>query len=237
MKFVLFDAYGTLVELDDFYTRLKRGFEEAGVLLPADVVRDAARSEMKFYIANTIHARTEADWLALKHQCARVLADSIREKGFNLPLSVDEVLDVLNASLVFHVFPEARQTLDALQERGVHMGVLSNWDGSLRHVLRDLELIEYFDFILVSAEAGIQKPAREFFEVAIRKAQAKYSDVAPQDCYYVGDHYDGDVEGARGANMIPVWLVRDERDLASGEMREDDEVLRIRDLRELVSIV
>lgn len=237
MRFVLFDAYGTLVELDDFYGRLQRGFAARGVILPPAVVTHAARAEMQHYIAHTVNARTEADWMNLKKDCARVLAENIRTQDFLLDLEDEKVLRVLDAALVFHTFPEVIDTLAALKMRGVGMGVLSNWDGSLRHVLRDLNLIEYFDFVLISAEVGIQKPQREIFQLALQQAQQKHAALQATDCFYVGDHYDGDVAGARNAGLTPVWLVRDQRDLASGEMREDDEVLRIASLRQLVELV
>lgn len=237
MRFILFDAYGTLVELDDFYARLQRGFEARGVLAPPEIIQRAAREEMQHYIAHTIHARTESDWLQLKNDCARVLADSIRAQDYPLDLSHQSVLEILNAALVFRVFPDVREALETLRARGVAMGVLSNWDGSLRKVLRELNLFEFFDFILISAEVGIQKPAREFFDLALQKVQEKYSDFDARDCYYIGDHYDGDIEGARNAGLVPVWLVREERDLASGEMREDDRVLRIRELGELAPLL
>jgi putative hydrolase of the HAD superfamily len=237
MKFVIFDAYGTLVELDDFYGRLQRGLAAAGASLPFDVVKSAAHAEMKYYIAHTVHARTEADWLALKSECARVLAQTIRAQEYSFDLLHRRVLEALDAALVFRVFPEAREVLEALQARGIGLGVLSNWDGSLKNVLRELDLMPFFDFVLVSSEAGIQKPERAFFELALQEAQQKYSDLETRDCFYVGDHYDGDVAGARNAGLVPIWLIRDQRDLASGELREDDEVLRIRDLRELVSLI
>ena len=235
-RFILFDAYGTLVELDDFYARLQRGFAAAGVLLPAEIVTRAARAEMQHYIAHTVHAREESDWLKLKNDCARILAESIRAQNYPLDLSHEAFLEILNAALVFRVFPDVREALETLRARGVAMGVLSNWDGSLRGVLRDLDLFQFFDFVLISAEAGVQKPAREFFEVALQQARVEYSTLQTRDCFYVGDHYEGDIEGARNAGMTPVWLVRDERDFASGEMREDDEVLRIRELGELAHL-
>jgi putative hydrolase of the HAD superfamily len=237
MPFVLFDAYGTLVELDDFYARLHRGFEKVGVLLPLEIVTKAARAEMKYYIAHTVHARAEGDWLGLKSDCARVLVESIRAQNYALDLSHEEVLEILDASLVFRVFPDVRGALETLRARGVAMGVLSNWDGSLRNVLRELDLFSFFDFILISAEAGIQKPAREFFDLALQNVQAKYSGLTAPDCYYIGDHYEGDIEGARNAGLTPVWLVRDERDLASGEMRANDKALRIRELGELAPLI
>src|SRR5690606_17120231 len=95
-------------------------------------------------------------------------------------------------------------------------------------------LAHYFSFILPSSELGVQKPAREFFDEALRRARLEYSSLQSEDCTYIGDHYDGDVVGAREAGMKPIWLVRDERDLASGELREDAGVLRIADLRGLL---
>ena len=117
------------------------------------------------------------------------------------------------------------------------MGVLSNWDISLHRILESAKLAEYFSFVLPSAEAGVQKPAREFFSLALQRARREYSRLQSQQCWYIGDHYDGDVLGARNSGMKPIWLVRDQRDLASGELREDEEVPRIADLRGLVSLL
>jgi putative hydrolase of the HAD superfamily len=237
MSFVIFDAYGTLVELDNFYERLGRGFAEAGVLLPADVVRAAAQEEMKYYVTHTVNARTELDWGQLRSECAQVLAEGIRSAGHAIALSDEGVLQVLEAALVFHVFPEVRETLQALRERGIGLGVISNWDGSLRHVLQELGLLEFFNFVLISAEEGIQKPDAEIFKRGLRRAQEKYSALAAHRCFYVGDHYDGDIEGARSAGLQPVWLVREERCVVSGELRDDDKVLRITSLNELTSLI
>jgi putative hydrolase of the HAD superfamily len=236
MRFLIFDAYGTLVELDDFYARLQRGFAGLGVLLPLEVVTKAARAEMRHYVSRTVFARSEADWIALKTECAGILAKAIRAQHENFELGEAQVLRVLEAALVFRVFPEVREVLDNFKARGVKMGVLSNWDFSLHHILDSAGLSEYFSFVLPSSEAGVQKPAREFFSLAWQRARREYSRLQRRQCWYVGDHYDGDVLGAREAGMKPIWLVRAERDLASGELREDKEVPRIADLRGLLSL-
>jgi putative hydrolase of the HAD superfamily len=189
---------------------------------------------MKYYVKHTVWARTEADWKKLRTECARVLANSIRELGHELALPEAAVLQVLEDALVFHAFPEVQQTLQNLRTRGVGMGVISNWDGSLRQVLQDLDLMKYFDFVLISAEEGIQKPAAELFRRGLQRAQERYSDLVEKRCLYVGDHYDGDIAGARDAGLRPVWLVRPERSVVSGELRNDTEVLRISNLSELL---
>jgi putative hydrolase of the HAD superfamily len=235
-QFLIFDAYGTLVELDDFYNRLQRGFAGLGVLLPIEVVTKAARAEMQHYISRTVFAREEADWIALKAECAGILANTIRAQHKNFTLGQAQVLQVLESALVFRTFPEVREVLDDFRARGVRMGVLSNWDVSLHRILENAKLTEYFSFVLPSAEAGVQKPAREFFSLALQRARREYSRLQRRQCWYVGDHYEGDVMGARLAGMKPIWLVRGQRDLASGELREDKTVTRIADLRGLLSL-
>jgi putative hydrolase of the HAD superfamily len=235
-QFLIFDAYGTLVELDDFYNRLRRGFATAGVLLPLEVVTKAARAEMQHYVSRTVFTRSEADWIALKTECAGILANAIRAQHENFVLGEAQVLRVLESALVFRVFPEVREVLDDFKARGVKMGVLSNWDVSLHRILEAAKLTEYFSFVLPSAEVGVQKPAREFFSLALQRARREYSRLQRRQCWYVGDHYDGDVLGARKAGMKPIWLVREQRDLASGELREDKEVPRVTDLRGLLAL-
>lgn len=234
--FLIFDAYGTLLELDDFYARLQRGFAELGVLLPLEVVTKAARAEMQHYVSRTVFARSEADWIALKTECAGILGNAIRAQHKNFSLGQAQVSLVLEDALVFRVFPEVRDVLEDFKARGVKMGVLSNWDISLHRILEAAKLTEYFAFVLPSAEAGVQKPAREFFSLALQRARREYSRLQRKQCWYIGDHYDGDVLGARDSGMQPIWLVREERDLASGELREDEEVPRIADLRGLLSL-
>jgi len=236
-KFLIFDAYGTLVELDDFYARLQRGFADAGVLLPLELVQHAARKEMRYYISQTVFARTESDWISLKTECAEVLSNAIREEENSFHLSAAGVLRILEDALVFRVFPEVISALESFQKQGFKMGVLSNWDFSLHRIFQSLRLTEYFSFILPSSQVGVQKPDIRFFNRALELAQQEYSGLQSGDCYYVGDHYDGDVIGARNAGMIPIWLVRNERDLASGNLTDDAGVLCIRDLNQLKELI
>lgn len=234
--FLIFDAYGTLVELDDFYHRLQRSFAARGVDLPLEVVRCAAHREMRHYMGHTIQVRDHASWLALRRDCAGVLADAIREQGHALTLAPDDILHVLTDALVFYVFPEALEALQVLREAGIPMAVLSNWDYELGLVLRSLQLDGFFEFILTSAEIGTEKPDPRFFECGLERARAVHPGLAARDCYYIGDHYEKDVLPARAAGLTPIWLIRDRRDLASGDTHDAaDEVVRIGSLKELAA--
>jgi len=235
--FLIFDAYGILVELDDFYGRLQRGFGQHGVTLPFEVVQRAAHQEMRHYMANAIHVSDSASWLRLRRDCAQILADALRSQGHQLPFGTDTTLEILSEALVFHAFPEAHETLEELQRRGIKMGVLSNWDYQLPSILQAVQLDTFFQFIVTSAEAGVEKPDLKFFACGVEKVHALAPDVKLSHCFYIGDHYEKDVLPARAAGLIPLWLVRDQRDLASGDIHEaQDAVIRLQSLRDLLSL-
>ncbi|HVF10603.1 MAG TPA: HAD-IA family hydrolase [Abditibacteriaceae bacterium] len=236
--FLIFDAYGTLAELDDFAGRSQRGFAQRGVELPLDVVARAARCEMRHYVTHTVRARTQEDWLALRHECSVVLAESFCRQNFPLALPPELIYDIMSDALAFRAFPEVITVLEALRQKGLAMAVLSNWDIFLPDVLQSLGLLHFFAFILTSAEIGVQKPAPRIFECALQRARVLHPGLAASGCYYIGDHYEGDVLGARAAGMTPFWLVRDERDLVSGGTHAGgDDVARLSTLRDLLEII
>ena len=58
----------------------------------------------------------------------------------------------------WHVFPDALPALDALRERGLVLGAVSNWVWQLPELLHALDLVAHFDFIAASARIGFEKP-------------------------------------------------------------------------------
>lgn len=236
--FLIFDAYGTLAELDDFYGRLQRGFAQRGVDLPLDVVTRAAHREMRHYIKHAVRARDEASWRGLRDECAQIIGDAVREQDYAVPLEPHQVLDVLSEAIVFQVFSETRTVLEQLQSRGVPMGVLSNWDYQLPQIFNDLGLGQFFHFILSSATFGEEKPSPRFFAHGLEEARRVVPQLAPRDCCYIGDHYEKDVIPSRAAGMTPLWLVRDSRDLASGETHSaSEQVIHLSTLRDILRVL
>jgi putative hydrolase of the HAD superfamily len=95
--------------------------------------------------------------------------------------------------LPFEGVPDA---LEDLCRRNLRLGVISNWDPSARSLLRRHGLEKFFEHIVISSEVGMEKPAPEIFELAMR-----LSGVGPAECLYVGDNYYVDTVGARKAGM------------------------------------
>lgn len=239
--FLIFDAYGTLVELDDFYGHLQRNFALAGWHFSPEEIRAAAHREMKHYIDRSMLARDRASWLALRRECAQVLADALREARRDFSLSIDKCTEVLGDSIHFRAFPEARRVLESLHARQISMGVLSNWDYELPRILESLDLKKYFAFVLSSAEVGASKPSPQVFERAWQLARSVRPQLKAEECVYIGDHWEKDVLPARRAGWTPLWLVRARRDLPSqseADAKADKpSVLRLRSLRPLLRLL
>jgi putative hydrolase of the HAD superfamily len=103
----------------------------------------------------------------------------------------------------WHVFDDVRTTLAELKSRGLRLAVISNWDDRLRPLLRNLALDQCFDALVVSAEAGLHKPARKIFQKT-----ASLLGVPCSRVLHVGDSLREDVVGARGAGMKALLLRR-----------------------------
>ena len=59
-----------------------------------------------------------------------------------------------------------------LKDRGIELGVISNFDHRLYRILEGLDLARHFDSITISSEAGYAKPRREIFESALARHRA-----------------------------------------------------------------
>ncbi|HEV2146840.1 MAG TPA: HAD-IA family hydrolase [Longimicrobiaceae bacterium] len=93
------------------------------------------------------------------------------------------------------------ETLEELRRRGYRLGVISNADGRVEALLESVGLRPHFDFVIDSARVGIEKPDPRIFRMGLERLG-----VAPEDAVYVGDIYEIDVVGARGAGMAAVLV-------------------------------
>jgi putative hydrolase of the HAD superfamily len=92
--------------------------------------------------------------------------------------------------------------LDALHERGLKTGLVSNSMDPPWILLRDLEeqeLAERLDATVFSSEIGVRKPRPEIFLAALERLG-----VSAESSLFVGDRLEADVRGARDVGMRTV---------------------------------
>lgn len=122
-------------------------------------------------------------------------------------------------------------TLQALRDRGLHVGMVSNIDeDQLDHLVGATGLQPYFDSLLSSERAGACKPAPPIFAEALRRAGC-----APAEALFVGDTLLQDVAGAKRAGMRAalIWH-RDDSTPPDGEVQPDHVIRSIPELLELL---
>lgn len=103
------------------------------------------------------------------------------------------------------VYPDTRYTLMYWRDRGIQLGIVSNFDTRIHDVLKQLELDEFFTSTTISTEVGVAKPHPRVFEVALQKHEC-----LPEEAWHIGDSFKEDYEGARAAGLRGIWLRRKE---------------------------
>ncbi len=101
------------------------------------------------------------------------------------------------------VYDDVVPVLRRLRERGLILGVVSNWDSRLQAISDGLGLTDLVDFLVISARAGVRKPDPGIFRQALEQAG-----VAPDEALHVGDVPEEDIDGARRAGIRGVLIER-----------------------------
>jgi putative hydrolase of the HAD superfamily len=138
--------------------------------------------------------RHDFTWLrteALKHHAAEAgYPESMAHQAFEVFYRVrNEVV----------LYDDAQPTLERLSVE-YRLFAISNGNADLVRI----GLGRYFERSLAARDAGMLKPDPRIFRMLIEAAGLEAHDVA-----HVWDDPDADVEGARSAGVLPVWLNRD----------------------------
>ena len=98
-------------------------------------------------------------------------------------------------------FADAAETLEALVDRGYHLGIIANQIPGTAQRLDAWGLLKCFDVVAASAELGVAKPDPLIFEKALELAGCQ-----PCDSVMVGDRLDNDIRPAKELGMRTVWI-------------------------------
>ncbi len=113
----------------------------------------------------------------------------------------EELFARFGSTSTWQIDPASLPTLHKLRERGLVLGMISNFDYRLYGILDGLGLTDQFQSITISSEAGWAKPAAEIFQAAIAK-----HGIAPHEALHVGDSEHLDIAGAAGVGIAGVLI-------------------------------
>jgi putative hydrolase of the HAD superfamily len=191
---ILFDAGNTLVHLDHACVAqlAGHGLDEAAVWRGDRAVRTDA------VLLSRLAGGHLESWLTY-------MEFTLEAAGLSPDLVKDAATRVFHAHLERNLWrrvpPDVEPTLRRLRAAGYAVGVISNAEGTVAELLRDVGLGSLLDFIIDSHVVGLEKPDPRIFALALQRTGS-----APARTLYVGDVYAVDVVGARAAGLDAALL-------------------------------
>lgn len=122
------------------------------------------------------------------------------------------------------LFPDTLSALEAVRQAGRRAAIVSNFGGYLSHFLERCGIAHYFEFTIISACEGCEKPQPEIFHKALQRAGAR-----PEQVLFVGDNVEEDFLAATQVGMRAVLVDRHDKHA------NRDDLIRIRRLDEVVN--
>jgi len=128
----------------------------------------------------------------------KVLKRVAIESGYDDSL-VEPAFEVFDAARnTVELYPDVLPDLEYLYERFTVVAV-TNGNANLKTIGID----HLFHDIVTAVDAGVAKPARPIFDVAIAK-----TGVTAEKILHVGDHPETDIYGAKNAGLRTAWINR-----------------------------
>jgi len=221
---IIFDLYGTLIDIRtdeyslDFWRKAVQVFAMGGASFSPGELRTA----YKKYVARAFRMQR------LRHPSWRYLdIDLLKifEKLFELKGIHPDTMQLRDSAYKFrkvstehlNLYDGVIELLEGLKDAGKGVYLLSNAQESFTvPEMDELDILKYFDGIMISSEEGVCKPQRQFFE----KLMEKYH-LRPEECLMVGNDKISDMLGAKNVGIDGLYIHQD----ISPEVTDESEVV------------
>ena len=225
VRVVLFDAVGTVIEarpsVAAVYHRVGKQFGSR--LSTVEIER---RFRQSLVVRHQSPAESGERWStspqAEYDRWLQIVSDVFVDVDACEPL-FETLWKYFEQSSSWVVFDDAAETWYALEQRGLRMGLASNFDQRLEVLASNLAPLDRTNLIFHSAALGCRKPGLSFF----RRIEEQLG-VDPVEILLVGDNLESDYGAAREADWCACWLRRGHSSPSHGQLS---------DLRELVPLI
>ncbi len=217
---VIFDLYWTLLYMEE------TGLMDAAMALAEEVGADPDAWHEAW--RRTLHASWRNELSLLGRVRESLKAAGVAEFDGEV---TERLAGLMTARSTPRLYPDVRESLAAVKEMGLGMGLVSNIASYRAVWLREIELAPFFDVMALSCELGVIKP-----EPAIYLAAVEGLGVKPDECVFVDD-VPPYVQAAADLGMTTVRISRFESDEIYRKYYDDlrcDPDLEIAGLGELV---
>ncbi len=197
IRAILFDLDDTLWDVRPVIVRAE---EAMHAYLARHYPRIVARHDVQSMREQRVEIAREHP--AMRHDFTWLRMESLRrlatEAGYPAGMAEQAFQVFYRARNEVELYADVRPALERLC-CSYRLFAISNGNAHLGAIGLD----RYFEASLAAREAGMLKPDPRIFEILLARAG-----IAAHEAAHVGDDPECDVEGARAAGVLPVWLNR-----------------------------
>ena len=217
IKAIIFDAYGTLFDVNSAAEKCK------------DKIGDKWEPFANFWRTTQLEYTWLRSLMKRHKDFWQITEDSLDKsmKAFKIDPSMKN--ELLNLYKVLSPFKEVPETLKILKEKNFKLAILSNGTPSLlNQLVKSNNLNNLFDDLFSIEEVGVYKPDSKVYDLPIRKYEIKKSEVA----FLSANTWDVSGGGNYGFNAI--WVNRNNNIFDNLDYKPNNE---IKNLSEIIDII
>ena len=216
IKAIIFDAYGTLFDVNSAAEKCKDKIGEKW----EGFANYWRTTQLEYTWLRSLMKRHKNFW--------QITEDSLDKsmKAFNIdPKMKDELLNLYK---VLSPFQEVPKTLKLLKEKNFKLSILSNGTPSLlNELVKSNNLDNLFDDLFSIEEAGIYKPHSKVYDLPIERYKIKKNEVA----FLSANTWD--VSGAGNYGYQSIWVNRNNNIFDNLDYKPNNQ---IKNLSELINL-
>ena len=217
IKSVVFDAYGTLFDVNSAAEKCK------------EKIGDSWEGFANFWRTTQL----EYTWLRSLMKRHRdfwtITEDSLDKsmKVFNVDIAMKN--ELLNLYKTLSPYPEVKDVLNSLKKKNYKLSILSNGTPILlNELVKSNDLENIFDDLFSIEEVGVYKPDSRVYDMPIKKYQIKSEEVA----FLSANTWDVSGGGNYGYNSI--WVNRNKAIFDNLDYKPKNEIINLTQLLDII---
>ena len=217
VKAIIFDAYGTLFDVNSAAEKCK------------DKIGDKWEEFANYWRTTQL----EYTWLRSlmdKHKDFWQVTEDSLDKSMKV-FNIDSLMrdELLNLYKILSTFPEVKEVLNNLKEKNYKLAILSNGTPALLNKLvKSNNLESIFDDIFSVEEVGIYKPDSKVYDIPIKKYQIQKDEVV----FLSANTWDVSGGGNYGYNSV--WVNRNNNIFDYLDYKPQDQVKHLGEILDLI---
>tara|TARA_X000001036_G_C20415416_1_gene698840 strand:+ start:153 stop:812 length:660 start_codon:yes stop_codon:yes gene_type:complete len=216
-KYIIFDAYGTLFDVNSAAKKCKTKIGSEW----EDFANFWRTTQLEYTWLRSLMKRHKDFW--------KITEDSLNKsmQVFNIDMNMKN--ELLNLYKVLSTYPEVKEVLETLKKRNFKLGILSNGTPSLLiDLVKSNNLDDLFDDLFSIEEVKIYKPDSRVYDLPVTKYNVKPSEII----FLSANTWDVSGGGNYGYNSI--WVNRNKAKFDNLDYQPTNEIANLSQLLDIV---